>query len=176
MREAHRLAVHECLLPLIFIFTSLVASDVRSSYETKQKNPLFTSCSLKRELFQALKIWTENKCDMFPGSCCLSHTEPILQKNKLQFPCLSKQHLNSRSARTSFRLGLPNWGTREKPQHRTRVIYHKPTKPRWPSRFPAQEAEKHPRPPPHRPGGPCSSAVPSALKDCCREILVTTCP
>lgn len=41
MREAHRLAVHECLLPLIFIFASLVASDVGSSYGTKQRTSTY---------------------------------------------------------------------------------------------------------------------------------------
>lgn len=37
MWVAHGLAVHECLLPLVFIFTSLVASDVRDSYKGKQE-------------------------------------------------------------------------------------------------------------------------------------------
>lgn len=36
MREAHGLAVHECLLPLVFVLAPLVAGDVRDSYRRKQ--------------------------------------------------------------------------------------------------------------------------------------------
>lgn len=50
-----------------------------------------------------------------------------------------------------------------------RLIYQKPTKLRQPSCSPAWEAEKHPCLAPHCSGGPCGSAVPSALKESCQR-------
>lgn len=148
MWEAHRLAVHECLLPLVFILASLVAGDVRDSYRRKQNlcvHRLFTekvitlSCSIQR---------TRNK---LPGSCCLSHTKPTLRKESW-FPHLSNQHLKWTSAGTSFR---------QKSQHQISVMCQKSTKLHWLHHSPVQEQEEHP----HLPLDLWGS---SALKQSCR--------
>lgn len=104
MWVAHGLAVHECLLPLVFIFTSLVASDVRDSYKGKQELRLQAA----RWRGSYFKLWesAQQISDKFPGSYHLSHIEPNLKKENW-FPPLSNQRLSWTSASISLRLGSP---------------------------------------------------------------------
>lgn len=84
MWEAHRLAVHERLLPLIFIFTSLVASDVGSSYETKQKPTCLQTAHQSESSF---KLWeSEQKIsNKLPGSCSFPTLSPSYRR-KIAIP------------------------------------------------------------------------------------------
>lgn len=69
----------------------------------QNKEPLLTSHSLQRDLFQALRIWTESKWQV-PWKLLPFPHWAHLTEEKLWFLHLSKQHLNWSSTRLSFRL------------------------------------------------------------------------
>lgn len=167
MWVAHGLAVHECLLPLVFIFTSLVASDVRDSYKRKQELCLQAA----RWRGNYFKLWESARqiSDKFPRSYHLSHIEPNLKKEN-RFPPLSNQHLSWTSASISLRLGSPGkqWSKGE-----ISMLDQKPTELRWPRCSSGQEQEEHHL---HRSGGPCGSVGTFSFEAELPGTLVTTCP